>query len=182
MLEIERVLLTEDEIASRVQELGKKITRDYQDLASVADGAPNILAVGVLKGVVPFYADLCRAIQLPLAYDFIAVSSYGQATSSMGTVKILKDLDVSLEKYHVLMIEDIVDTGLTMAYLKEIFLKRQPLSYKIVTLLDKPEKRIVPISVDYNGFVIPDAFVVGYGMDCQECYRNLPHIAVVKIP
>ena len=180
LLEIERVLLTEEEIATRVCELGDQITQDYRHVSVEAGNRPNILAIGVLKGVVPFYADLCRAVKLPLAFDFISVSSYGQATSSSGTVRILKDLDVALEEYHVLMVEDIVDTGLTLAYLKENFLRRKPLSFKIVTMLDKPDRRKTPISADYNGFTIPDHFVVGYGLDCQECYRNLPHIAVVR--
>ncbi|MCL1852035.1 MAG: hypoxanthine phosphoribosyltransferase [Peptococcaceae bacterium] len=180
LLEIESVLLTEEEIAARVRELGEQITQDYKHLAVEVGEAPNILAVGVLKGVVPFYADLCRSIKLPLAFDFISVSSYGQATSSSGTVRILKDLDVPLENYHVLMIEDIIDTGLTLAYLKEYILRRNPRSFKIAALLDKPDRREVPIAADYNGFVIPDAFVVGYGLDCKECCRNLPHIAVVR--
>ncbi|MCL1918658.1 MAG: hypoxanthine phosphoribosyltransferase [Peptococcaceae bacterium] len=180
MLEIERVLLSEKEIADRVRELGNQITEDYQHLAVKIGDAPNILAIGVLKGVVPFYADLCRAIALPLAFDFISVSSYGQATSSSGTVRILKDLDVPLEEYHVLMIEDIIDTGLTLTYLKENILRRNPLSFKIATLLDKPDRREVPITADYNGFVISDFFVVGYGLDCMECCRNLPYIAAVR--
>ncbi|MCL1917103.1 MAG: hypoxanthine phosphoribosyltransferase [Peptococcaceae bacterium] len=179
-MELERVLLTETEITTRVRELGEQITQDYRHLVDKEADEPNILAIGVMKGVVPFYADLCRAIDLPLAFDFISVSSYGKATSSIGAVKILKDLDASLENYHVLMVEDIVDTGLTLAYLKENFLRRKPLSFKIVTFLDKPDRREAPITADYNGFVIPDAFVVGYGMDCSECYRNLPYVAVVK--
>jgi len=177
---IEGVLLSAEQIAIRVRELGAQITADYKPLVDWTAPQPNIMAVGILKGVVPFYADLVRAIDLPIAFDFMAVSSYGAATATSGTVRILKDLDKAAEDRHLLVVEDIVDTGLTLSYLKENLLRRNPLSLKIVTLLNKPERRKTSITPDYNGFEIPDVFVVGYGLDCGENYRNLPYIGIIR--
>lgn len=169
---IGKVLISEEELKKRVAELGAQITEEY--------GGKDILIIGILKGSVPFLADLIRQIKIPLRYDFMAVSSYGASTKSSGAVRILKDLDGSVEDKHILIAEDIVDTGLTLKYLKENLARRQPLSLKIVTLLDKPERREVEIHPDYNGFVIPNEFVVGYGLDFNEMYRNLPYVGVLK--
>ncbi|NLG85510.1 MAG: hypoxanthine phosphoribosyltransferase [Firmicutes bacterium] len=166
------VLLSTEEIAAGVKRLGEAIARDY-------DGQ-NPLFVGVLKGAVVFLADLIRAVPIPVRYDFIAVSSYGAATRSSGQVKILKDLDYSLEDEAVILVEDIVDTGLTLNYLLASFRARRPRSLRVCTLLDKPSRRLVELKPDYNAFVIPDHFVVGYGLDYAEKYRNLPYIAVLK--
>lgn len=174
MLEdIERILITKEQIDSKLEELGKKITRDYK-------GKDNILLVGVLKGAVVFMADLIRYIDLPLQVDFMAVSSYGASTESSGVVRILKDLEENLEGKNLLIVEDIIDSGLTLSYLYNILKSRNPASIKICALLDKPERRKVDIKVDYLGFEIPDYFVVGYGLDYDEKYRNLPYICVLK--
>ncbi len=169
--DIKEVLFSAEQIAAKVKELGAAITRDYQE-------NPPVL-VGILKGAVPFVADLMRAIDLPLAYDLMAVSSYGAATRSSGTVRFLKDLDMSIEDREVLIVEDIVDTGLTLKYLTESLKNRGVNSIKTCTLLDKPSRRRAEIQPDYNGFVIPDVFVVGYGLDYNEKYRNLPYIGVL---
>lgn len=169
---VEKILLDETRIKERVLQLGQQITRDYQ--------GQNILTVGILKGAMIFLADLVRNIEVPTFFDFMAVSSYGTGTVSSGAVRILKDLDRSIEGRHVIIVEDIVDTGLTLQYLVENMKARGPASLKICTLLDKPSRRKVEVSVDYNGFSIPDEFVVGYGLDYNECYRNLPYIAVLK--
>jgi hypoxanthine phosphoribosyltransferase len=170
--DLKTILYTPEQIAEKVRELGQRITTDYQ-------GKIPIL-VGILKGAVPFIADLLREIQLPLEYDLMAVSSYGASTKSSGTVRILKDLELSIENRDVVIVEDIVDTGLTLHYLVENLRSRQPKTIKICTLLDKPDRRKVAIRSDYNGFVIPDVFVVGYGLDFAERYRNLPMIGVLK--
>ena len=172
MKDIQEILFTPDQIASRVSELGRQITRDYT-------GKDPVL-VGILKGAVPFIADLMRAIELPLVYDLMAVSSYGASTRSSGTVRILKDLDLAIEDRDVLIVEDIVDTGLTLQYLIESLKTRGLKSVTVCTLLDKPSRRKKVIQPDYNGFVIPDVFVVGYGMDYYERYRNLPFIGVLR--
>lgn len=169
---IGRVLISKEELGKRVAELGAEITRDYE--------GKKILVLGILKGAVPFMADLIREIKLPLAYDFMALSSYGVSTQSSGVVRILKDLERSVEDVHILIAEDIVDTGLTLKYLKENLKARNPLSVKVVTLLDKAERRTAEVTPDYNGFTIPDEFVVGYGLDFNEEYRNLPYIGVLK--
>ena len=169
---IKEVLFTEEEIQKRVRELGEAITNDYR-------GSSPVL-IGILKGGLPFLADLMRAIDLPLSYDLMAVSSYGASTKSSGTVRILKDLDLSIENRDVIIVEDIVDTGLTLKYLLENLKSRQVNSLKICTLLDKPSRRKVAIQPDYNGFEIPDKFVVGYGLDYMENYRNLPYIGILK--
>lgn len=174
MLEdIEKILLTEEEILSKVEQLGKKITLDYQ-------GKKDILLVGVLKGAFIFLADLMRNIQLPVQVDFMAVSSYGASTESSGVVRILKDLDQDIEGKNLIIVEDIIDSGLTLSYMCKILESRKPESLKICSLLDKPSRRKVDLEVDYLGFQIPDEFVVGYGLDYSEKYRNLPCIGVLK--
>jgi hypoxanthine phosphoribosyltransferase len=168
---VERVLLTKEEIQKRVISLGQQISNDY--------AGKELLLICVLKGAVVFLSDLMRAITVPVFIDFMAVSSYGAATESSGIVRILKDLDCSIDNRHCLIVEDIIDTGLTLLYLKENLLSRKPASLKIVTLLDKPDRRRVDIEPDYCGFRIPDEFVVGYGLDFNECYRSLPDVCVL---
>ena len=167
-----RVLLSEDEIREKVRELGGKITADYKN--------SNLMLVTVLKGAVVFLADLMRQIDVPAEIDFMVVSSYGSGVKSSGVVKIVKDLDVPLAGKDILIVEDILDSGLTLSYIKELLESRGPRSIRIATLLDKPERRRVPLHVDYSGFTIPDEFVVGYGLDYAEKYRNLPFIGVLK--
>ena len=169
---ISKVLIDQDTLKKRVAELGEQITNDYK--------GQELLVIGIFKGAVPFLADLIREIKIPLRYDFMAVSSYGSGAVSSGAVRILKDLDTTVEDSHVLIVEDIVDTGLTLKYLKENLARRHPLSLKIVTLLDKPDRRKVDISPDYNGFTIPNEFVVGYGLDYDEKFRNLPYVGILK--
>ncbi|AHF06384.1 hypoxanthine phosphoribosyltransferase [Desulfitobacterium metallireducens] len=170
--QISKILFSREELLKRIAELGEEITRDYQ--------GKNLLVLAILKGAVPFMADLIHQIKIPLAYDFMAVSSYGASTTSSGVVRIMKDLERSVEDVHILIVEDIVDTGLTLKYLKENLTARNPESVKIVTLLDKPDRRKVDVKPDYNGFKIPDEFVVGYGLDFNEQYRNLPYIGILK--
>lgn len=170
--EVKEILLTEEEIGLRVKELGVEIERDYQ--------GKNLLLVGILKGAVIFMAELCKNIKLPLMIDFMAVSSYGNSARSTGEVKIVKDLDFSVEGKDVLIVEDIIDTGLTLSYLTDNLRKRGANSVKIVTLLDKPDRRNIEVKVDYIGFSIPNEFVVGYGLDYAELYRNLPYVASLK--
>ncbi|MCY0909163.1 hypoxanthine phosphoribosyltransferase [Sulfobacillus sp. hq2] len=162
------VLLSAQQIASRVQNLGKRITLDYQN-------KPLIL-IGILKGSFIFLADLVRYIDLPISVDFMALSSYGSSTKSSGVVRIIKDLDHSIEGHHVLVVEDIVDTGLTLNYIYGHVKSRGALSVKICSLLDKPDRRQVAVPLHYKGFEIPDEFVVGYGLDVGERYRNLPDV------
>ncbi|BAF60733.1 hypoxanthine-guanine phosphoribosyltransferase [Pelotomaculum thermopropionicum SI] len=168
----ERILFTEEEIRARVAEMGREISRDY--------AGRELLVVGILKGAMIFLADLVRSITVPAFFDFIAVSSYGTSTKSSGAVRILKDLDRGIEGRHVLIVEDIVDTGLTLNYLVDNLTARGPASLKVCTLLDKPSRRQKPVEIHYNGFTIPDEFVVGYGLDYNECYRNLPYIMVLS--
>ncbi len=172
--DIAEVLLTQEAIAARIAEMGAEISRDY--------AGKELMLVCILKGANLFMADLCRQITVPLSYDFVAVSSYGADTKSSGVVRILKDLDDSVESKHVLVIEDIVDTGLTLrlSYLLENLRSRRAASVKICTLLDKPSRRRVDVPVDYRGFMVEDQFVVGYGMDYQGRYRNLPFIGLLK--
>ncbi|MCR4432242.1 MAG: hypoxanthine phosphoribosyltransferase [Tepidanaerobacteraceae bacterium] len=171
--DIEKILISEDQIKKRLKELGEKITADY-------NGKDKFLLVGVLKGAVIFMSDLIRQIELPLQVDFMAVSSYGASTESSGVVRILKDLEENVEGKNLLIVEDIIDSGLTLSYMYSILKSRKPASIKICTLLDKPSRRRVDIKVDYLGFEIPDYFVVGYGLDYNEKYRNLPYICVLK--
>ena len=169
---IKEVLFSAEQLAKRIREMGKQITDDYE--------GKEILMIGVLRGAVIFMADLARAVEVPVAIDFMAVSSYGTSTSSSGVVRILKDLDEDVEGKHLLIVEDIIDSGLTLNYLVENLRSRRPASVKICTLLNKPERRKVDVPVEYNGFTIPDYFVVGYGLDYAEKYRNLPYIGVLK--
>jgi hypoxanthine phosphoribosyltransferase len=169
---VEKVLISENELANKIKEMGKAMTKDYK--------GKDLFVVGVLKGANIFMSDLIRKIDLPMQIDFMAVSSYGMSTESSGTVRILKDLDFSIEGKDVLIVEDIIDSGLTLKYLTRILMERKPSSLKICTLLDKPDRRKVELIVDYIGFKIPDAFIVGYGIDFAESYRNLPYVAVLK--
>lgn len=170
--DVKEILYSESVLAARVAEMGAQIEADYAD--------KELLVIGVLKGANVFMGDLVRKINLPLKMDFIAASSYGFSTESSGVVKIIKDLDYSIEGKHVLIVEDIIDTGLTLKYLRENFLSRKPASLEICTLLDKPERRKVDIAVKYIGYQIPDEFIVGYGIDYAEQYRNLPYVATLK--
>lgn len=170
--DILKVLLTEETIHQKVSEIGRRISEDYKD--------KNLMLVSVLKGSVVFMADLMRAIDIHAQVDFMAVSSYGSGVKTSGVVKIIKDLDGPLEGYDILLVEDILDSGMTLSYLREILLQRNPASIKIATLLDKPERRQVDIAPDYACFEVPDEFVVGYGLDYDEKYRNLPFVGVLK--
>lgn len=168
--DIREILITSEAIRERTAELGAEISRDY--------AGKDVLLVCVLKGAMVFMADLMRHITIPVCIDTIAVSSYGAATVSSGVVRIVKDLDAPVADKHVLVVEDIVDSGLTLSYLRNYLFNRKPASVRICTLLDKPERREVSITPDYCGFVIPNHFVVGYGLDYQERYRNLPFIGI----
>lgn len=172
--DVAQVLLTEEQIAVRVAELGAQISRDY--------AGKDLMLICILKGANIFLADLARQISIPVSYDFVAVSSYGADTKSSGVVRILKDLDESVESKHVLVVEDIVDTGLTLrlSYLLENLRSRRAASVKVCTLLDKPARRRMDVPVDYYGFKVEDQFVIGYGLDYQGRYRNLPYIGVLK--
>ena len=170
--DVERILFTEEELAARVKELGAQITRDYQ--------GKNLVVASVLRGSYIFMADLTRSIDLPLSVDFMAVSSYGAGTVSSGQVEIKKDLSDSIEGKDLLIVEDILDSGNTLYYLMDVLRARKPASIKICTLMDKPDRRVKPITADYIGFTIPDAFVVGYGLDYDEKYRNLPYVGILK--
>lgn len=172
--DMEKIVLTEDQIRAKVMELGAQITKDYADVKE------TIFCVGILKGAVVFYTDLVRQIQLPVQFDFMIASSYGNSTSTSGSVKILKDLDYDIEGKHLIVIEDIIDSGLTMNYLKKYFHERKPASVKICSFLSKPSRRKVEVDIDYCGFEVPDEFLVGYGLDYAEKYRNLPYIGVLK--
>ncbi|WP_342507758.1 hypoxanthine phosphoribosyltransferase [Sporosarcina sp. FSL K6-2383] len=170
--DIEEVLITEQQIEEKIHELGATLTEEYQDKFP--------LAIGVLKGALPFMSDLIKRVDAYIELDFMDVSSYGNATVSSGEVKIVKDLNTSVEGRDVLIIEDIIDSGKTLSYLVELMKYRKANSIKIVTLLDKPTGRKVDLKADYVGFIVPDAFVVGYGLDYAEKYRNLPYIGVLK--
>jgi hypoxanthine phosphoribosyltransferase len=167
------ILLAPEQIGNRIRELADEIEADYAE-------AEGIHLVGVLKGGFMFMADLVRAMSARVTLDFIAVSSYQQSTRSSGEVRMLKDLDTGLEGRHVIIVEDIVDTGLTLTYLQDILRARSPKTLRTACLLSKPSRRVVDVKVDYIGFTIEDHFVVGYGLDYAEKYRNLPHIAVLK--
>lgn len=165
-------IITQQQIAERINQLGKQIRADYGD--------ETILLVGVLKGAAVFLADLLRAIEGSVEYDFVAISSYGDGTRSSGVVRILKDLDESPVGRHVLIVEDIIDTGLTLQFLLESMRVHRTASVRVCALLDKSARRIVQVPVDYRGFEVPDVFVVGYGMDYAGLYRNLPYIGVLQ--
>lgn len=170
--DLTEILYTREQLAEAVRALGERITRDYQGKQPVC--------ICILKGASVFFTDLIRAIDLPLEIEFMAVSSYGASTVSSGEVKMVKDLDRSIHGRDVLLVEDIVDSGMTLNYLKQTLLGRKAASLRIATLLDKPSRRIAPLSVDYSCFDIPDAFVVGYGLDYNEKYRNLPEVGVLS--
>lgn len=172
MAERIEVLLSEEEVDARIREIGEQISKDY--------AGKQVHLIGVLKGSVFFICELAKRITVPVTMDFMSVSSYGSDTKSSGVVKIIKDLDESLKDKHVIVIEDIVDSGNTLSYLLEMLGDRKPASLKLCTLLDKPERRRKPVDVDYTGFQIPDEFVVGYGLDYDQRYRNLPFVGVVK--
>lgn len=172
MAETIRELVSEQEVEKRVCELGRQISEDY--------AGRQVHLICVLKGGVFFMCELAKRITVPVSMDFMSVSSYGDGTSSSGVVKIAKDLDESLEGKDVLIVEDIIDSGRTLSYLIQILEKRKPRSLRLCTLLDKPERRVKPVTVDYVGFNIPDEFVVGYGLDYAQKYRNLPYIGVVE--
>ena len=172
MAESIKVLVPEAEVAKRIEELGKKISEDY--------AGKQVHLICVLKGGVFFMCELAKRISVPVSMDFMSVSSYGDGTSSSGVVKIAKDLDESLEGKDVLVVEDIIDSGRTLYYLLDILKKRNPKSMRLSTLLDKPDRRVRDVKVDYVGFEIPDEFVVGYGLDYAQKYRNLPYIGVVE--
>ena len=170
--DIAKVLLTEEQLQQKVYELGARISEDY--------AGKNLLMVGILKGSVVFMADLMRAVTVPAAIEFMAVSSYGSGVKTSGVVKIIKDINIPLEGWDVLIVEDILDSGMTLSYLTKYIKDKGANSIRIVTLLDKPERRKVDVYPDYFGFVVPDNFVVGYGLDYDEKYRNLPYVGILK--
>ena len=169
---IKKVLIDEETLQLKIKELGAQITKDYE--------GKDLLVVCILKGAVLFVSDLIKRIDLPLEIDFMAVSSYGNATKSSGVVRILKDLDEEINGKHILIVEDIIDSGLTLSYLIDNLKSRNPASVAVCTLLDKPDNRKTPIDISYTGFIVPDEFVVGYGLDYAEKYRNIPFIFVLK--
>jgi len=170
--DIAEILISEAEILAKVAELGRRIAQDYK--------GKNVVLLGTLKGAVPFIADLARAIEIPLEIDYMAISSYGNSTQSSGVVRILKDLEGPIDQKHVLIVEDIVDSGMTLHYLMDVLKQRRPQSLRVCTLLDKGRERVKIVHLDYTGFNIPDKFVVGYGLDYAQRYRNLPYIGVLK--
>lgn len=170
--DVERILLSEEQIKKRVAEIGREITLDYQ--------GRKPLLVSVLKGSVVFMADLMREIKVDCDIDFMSVSSYGRGVKSSGVVRILKDLDHDISGRHLIVVEDILDSGLTLSYILDMLKSRGAASIRLCTLLDKPDRRKVSVAVDYSGFTVPDDFVVGYGLDYDEFYRNLPYIGVLK--
>ena len=170
---IEKVLISEDEIASKVTELGKEISANYAD--------KDLVIVNVLRGGVIFVSDLIRKMSIPVTVDFMAISSYGPSTESSGVVRVVKDLEENINNRHVLVVEDIIDTGLTLGYLLKNLSSREPASLSVCVLLDKSARRILEnLPIKYKGFDVPDAFVVGYGLDYRQKYRNLPYIGILK--
>lgn len=170
--DIQEVLFSEEQLKNRVAELAAMIEKDYE--------GKEIMLISVLRGSFVFMADLCRAINLHCTVDFMSVSSYGKETKSSGQVQITKDLSEDISGRHVIVIEDILDSGNTLSYLLKMLQNRNPASIRLCTLLDKPDRRVKPVEVHYSGFTIPDAFVVGYGLDYAERYRNLPYIGILK--
>lgn len=170
--DIKKILVREEEIAQMVKKLGAQISEDYKD--------KNLLMVSILKGSVVFMADLMRSITIPCRIDFMSVSSYGSGVKTSGVVKILLDLNIDIAGYDLLVVEDILDSGLTLSYIINNLQSRSPASIKICTLFDKPSRRKVPIQADYVGMKVPDEFVVGYGLDYNEKYRNLPYVGILK--
>ena len=170
--DIQEVLYSQEYLAGVVKELGRRISEDYK--------GKNLLMVSVLKGSVVFMADLMRAITIPCNIDFMSVSSYGSGVKTSGVVKIIKDLDINLEGKDLLLVEDILDSGMTLHYIRDMLNQRNPRSIRLCTLFDKQERRTVDIAADYFGAVVPDAFIVGYGLDYDEKYRNLPYVGILK--
>jgi len=170
--DIEKILFTEEEIRVKIKEIGKIISEDYN--------GKELILVGVLKGSVPFMADLMKAIDIPCSMDFMAVSSYGNSTETSGVVRILKDLDFEIENKDILIVEDIVDTGITLKYLKKYLESKNPKSVEVACFLNKPERREVEVYVKYQGYNVPNYFLVGYGLDYAEKYRNLPYVGILK--
>lgn len=170
--DIKEVLFDEEKLRSRIKEIGKQISKDYAE--------KDLFLIGVLKGSVPFMADLMKEIDIPCTMDFMAVSSYGNSSKTSGVVRILKDLDFEIEDKHVLIVEDIVDSGVTLRYLVDYLKGRKPASIEIAALLNKHERRMVEVNAKYIGFEVPDYFLVGYGLDYAEKYRNLPYIGILK--
>jgi hypoxanthine phosphoribosyltransferase len=170
--DIQEILFTEAQLKTRVEELARQIEQDY--------AGKEIMLISVLRGSFIFVADLCRAIHLPCTLDFMAVSSYGKSTTTTGQVQITKDLSEDISGRHVLVVEDILDSGNTLHYLLQLLQHRHPASIRLCTLLDKPDRRVKPVDIHYTGFTIPDAFVVGYGLDYAEKYRNLPYVGILK--
>ena len=172
MSDIEQILVTEEQITTRIKEMGKQITEDYK--------GSELVLIGILKGVVPFYAAIAQAIDLQVQEDFMSVSSYGAGTVSSGKLIIRKDIDIDIEGKNVLILEDILDSGRTLRGVMQMFEAKRPKSVKICTLLDKPAGRVEQVEAAYAGFIVPDAFVVGYGLDYAGYYRNLPFVGVLK--
>ncbi len=170
--DVETILLDEDVLANRIHELGEEISKDY--------AGEEVMLVGILKGASVFLSDLIRKISLPVYIDYMVVSSYGNSAETSGVVRIIKDLEDNIEGKNIIIVEDIIDTGLTLAYLKQNLLSRNPKSIKICTLLDKPARREKEINIDYKGFEVPDEFIIGYGIDYAEKYRNLPFVGLLK--
>lgn len=168
-----RVLITEKEVQEKIQQIAGRINEDYQ--------GKQLHLVGVLRGSVFFVCELAKRLTIPVTIDFMSVASYGDGTESSGAVRMVKDLDDSLEGKEVLLVEDIIDSGRTLYYLMDLLQKRQPASLRLAALLDKPDRRVKPVKVDYTGFEIPDEFVVGYGLDYAQKYRNLPFIGVIEV-
>jgi hypoxanthine phosphoribosyltransferase len=166
-----RPIVTQEQMRARIREMGRQITNDYS--------GKDLILVGVLKGAYAFYADLARAIRIPIRVDFIVVTSYGARSKTSGKVKLVSDLTEEIKGRDLLLVEDIIDSGLTISYLMKTLAKRKPRSIKVCTLLSKPERRVVDVTIDYEGFRIPNKYVVGYGLDYQQKYRNLPYLAVL---
>ena len=169
-----KVFLSEEEIKAKVAKLGKKISDDYRG------SDKNLILIAILKGSVVFLSDLMRNIDIDLNIDFMVVSSYGASTESSGNIKIIKDLDINIRDYDLLIVEDILDSGRTLSKLIDILKMREPKSLKVCTLLDKPDRRVCTVDLDYCGFIIPDEFIVGYGLDFDEKYRNHPYIGIIE--
>lgn len=170
--DIQEILYSQEYLSEIVREMGRKISEDYK--------GKNLLMVSVLKGSVVFMADLMRAVTIPCEIDFMSVSSYGSGTKTSGVVRILKDLDRELAGKDLLLVEDILDSGMTLSYIREMLQQRNPSSIRLCTLFDKPERRTVDLQADYSGLRVPDAFIVGYGLDYDEKYRNLPYVGILK--
>ena len=170
--DIQEILFTEEQLKNRVGEIARQIESDY--------AGKEVMFIGILRGSFVFMADLCRAVELPCTLDFMSVSSYGSGTNSSGQIQIIKDLSEDITGRHVIVVEDILDSGNTLSYLLNILEHRRPASVRLCALLDKPERRVKPVELHYSGFSIPDAFVVGYGLDYAEKYRNLPYIGILK--